>query len=270
MAGEGERRMLFDTRGRRKNVVRVVYAVLALLMGGSLFLTVGPFSIGELFSTGTSSNASEVFDEQVERIEGRVTKNPQDEALLLALTRAQISAGNSRLEVSAESEAAQPVTPAAREEYDRALSSWNRYLKQAGDEPNPAAAQLVAATFFSVAERGSTSIADLESNIATAAQAQKIAAEQTPNVGSLSALAIYEFYDGKYAAGDKATKQAAARASSKPEAKSIEKQLAEYRKGAKQFEKRAENFAKAQQKAGAGAEVLQNPFGGFGAGGPGQ
>ena len=39
---DGERRMLFDIRGRRKHVVRVVYAILAILMGASLFLVVGP------------------------------------------------------------------------------------------------------------------------------------------------------------------------------------------------------------------------------------
>ncbi len=44
---DGERRMLFDIRGRRKHVVRVVYAILALLMGASLFLVVGPFNIGQ-------------------------------------------------------------------------------------------------------------------------------------------------------------------------------------------------------------------------------
>ena len=38
----GERRMLFDIRGRRKNVVKVVYAILAVLMGLSLFLVAGP------------------------------------------------------------------------------------------------------------------------------------------------------------------------------------------------------------------------------------
>ena len=44
--------MLFDIRGRRKHVVRVVYAILALLMGASLFLVVGPFSIGNLVGNG--------------------------------------------------------------------------------------------------------------------------------------------------------------------------------------------------------------------------
>ena len=51
--------MLFDIRGRRKHVVRVVYAILALLMGASLFLVVGPFSIGSLVGNGGATDASQ-------------------------------------------------------------------------------------------------------------------------------------------------------------------------------------------------------------------
>ena len=43
---DGERRMLFDIRGRRKNVVKVVYGILAVMMGASLFLVVGPVNLG--------------------------------------------------------------------------------------------------------------------------------------------------------------------------------------------------------------------------------
>ncbi|HEX7293467.1 MAG TPA: hypothetical protein VF259_02880, partial [Solirubrobacterales bacterium] len=64
MAKDGERRMLFDTRGRRRHVIRVVYAVLALLMGASLFLVVGPFNLGELGGSGASSSANEVLEER--------------------------------------------------------------------------------------------------------------------------------------------------------------------------------------------------------------
>ena len=62
--------MLFDLRGgRRRSMVKVVYAVLAVLMGASLFLTVGPLNIGELFSnSGSAGNAAEPFEEQTERL----------------------------------------------------------------------------------------------------------------------------------------------------------------------------------------------------------
>ena len=70
--------------GKRKHVVRVVYAILALLMGASLFLVVGPVNIGELLGDASSTtSASKVLDEQAERIERRLAKNPKNEALLL-------------------------------------------------------------------------------------------------------------------------------------------------------------------------------------------
>lgn len=261
MASSGERRLIFDTRGRRKHVIRVVYAILALLMGASLFLVVGPVNVGSLLgNSGSAGSASQVLDEQAERIEHRLAKSPNDEQLLLALTRARISAGNAQIEVGSETEVP-TVSAAAREDFEAASQSWSRYLKQAGDEPNATAAQLVAGTFFRLAE-SSASLLDAESNVAKATAAQEIAAEQRPSVGSLSTLAIYEYFAGDFAAGDRATKQAAAKAPAKAEATNIEKQLAEYRKRGKEFEKEKKQLAKAQKEVN--KEQLQNPFGGLG------
>jgi hypothetical protein len=262
MASSGERRLLFDTRGRRKHVIRVVYAILALLMGTSLFLVIGPINIGELIGNSTSgSSASKVLNEQAERIEKRLAKDPNNEQLLLALTRARINAGNSEIEQVYEAERP-TITVEARENFVTASLAWNRYLKQAGNDPSATGAQLVAVTFFRLAE-GANSLAEIEPNIAVAAKAQRIAAEQQPNLGTLSNLAIYEYFNGNLAAADKAAKQAAAKAPSKAEATNIEKQLDEYRKRAAQFHKQARKIKKEQQQVG--KEALQNPFGGLGA-----
>lgn len=255
---DGERRMVFDTRGKRKHVLRVVYAILAILMGASLLLVVGPFNLGELAGGGGGGSASEVFEEQAERIEGRLAQNPQDEGLLLALTRAHINAGNAQIEPAAEGEVA-AVPRSARKEFDAASEAWSRYLKRAGGEPSATVAQLVAATFFRLAEAGSTSYGEIEENLVLAVNAQRIAAKQQSNLGSLSTLAIYEYFNGDFAAGDKAKKEAIAEAPAKGEAEGIEKQLAQYRKSAKQFQKGAEQAAEQEQQVG--QEALQNPFG---------
>jgi len=253
--------MVFDTRGKRKHVIRVVYAILAILMGASLFLVVGPVNIGSLIGGSSStSNAAAVLHEQAERIEKRLAQNPDDEQLLLALTRAQISAGNAQLEGL---ETAAPTVPdGAHEDFEAAQQSWSRYLKQAGDEPSASVAQLVAGTFFRLAESGSRSLGEIESNVANAKAAQQIVAEQRPTLNSLSTLAIYQFFNGEFAAGDKATKQAVAHAQEKTEAKGIEKQLAEYRKRAKKFVKQIEQVSKVEKEAN--KEQLKNPFGGLG------
>lgn len=258
MASNGERRMVFDTRGKRKHVVRVVYAILALLMGASLFLVIGPFNLADLVGNSTSSStATKLFDEQAERVERKLVKDPENPQLLLELTRARINAGNSQIEVTSETEVP-TVTVDARRDFDAASEAWNSYLKQVGDEPSATAAQLIAGSFFSLAEAGANSLDEVQENIAEAARAQRVAAEQQPSVGSLSTLAIYDYFDGNFAAGDKAAKQAEAKANSKAEAKNIEKQLAPYRKRAKQFQKGLKEAAKVEQKNG--KEALSNPF----------
>src|SRR5215469_16007310 len=98
-SGGKQQRMVFDIRGRRRNVVKVVYALLAVLMGLSLFLVVGGLNLSELFGTNGSSNeASKRFEEQATRLERKLKKDPENPDLLVSLTRAQVNAGNSLYE----------------------------------------------------------------------------------------------------------------------------------------------------------------------------
>jgi hypothetical protein len=261
MASSGERRMVFDTRGRRKHVIRVVYAILAILMGTSLFLVVGPVNLGALIGNQTSSgDAAKVFEEQAERTEGRLRKDPTDEALLLALTRARIGAAGAYAETNPTT-GAQTQTPESLDQLEAAAQGWERYLKESGEEANPGAAQLVASTFLSAAE-SAASFRESEEFIAIAAAAQLIAAEKRPSLGTLSALAIDQYFNGEFAAADASTKRAATKASSKTEAKSVEKQLAEYRKRAKEFAKQKKQLNKVEREAS--KEKLTNPFSGLG------
>ena len=255
--------MLFDIRGRRKHVIRVVYAALALLMGLSLFVAVGPFNLTELLGTGGSGkSAGDVLDEQAERIERRLVKSPKDEGLLLSLTRTRVSAGKAWTEVDPSTETP-VVTPEARSEYEAAQEAWKRYLAVVKGEPSALMAQLVASSYFSLAET-SASLAEIDEALEGAAKTQKIAAEARPNVNTLTTLAIYQYFNGEFAAGDKTGKKAEAEAPSKSQAKTIETQLAAYRKRGKAWNKQAEKLAKVQQKQG--KEKLQNPLPGFSGG----
>jgi hypothetical protein len=258
LAKEGERRMLFDIRGRRKHVVRVVYAILALLMGASLFLVVGPFSVGNLIGNSSSTSASEVLHEQAERIERKLVQSPRDEALLLALTRARISAAKSETEVEPET-GVTFYTPEGRQDLELGTEAWTGYLKQA-KEPKPSAALLVSSSYFGLAE-SSGGIEEIEGFLEKAAATQRIAAAAQPTINSLTTLAIYEYYNGDFAAGDKATKEAAAKAPTKAEGVEIKKQMAEYRKRGKAFEAQKKSFEEEEKTQG--KERLQNPLGGL-------
>lgn len=255
---DGERRMVFDTSGRRKHVVRVVYAVLALLMGASLFLVVGPVSIGSLFGAADTADSAKILNEQAERTEAKLRKDPNDEALLLALTRTRIAAGKSATEVSPET-GGTVFTVEAQEQFIRASDAWTRYVKLS-EEPNPSTALLMSSTYFNLAET-SGSLEAATANVKKAAATQRIAAEAQPTVNSLTNLAIFEYYAGNFAAGDKATKEAEALAPGKSEAKEISKQMAEYSKRGKAFQKQKKEVAK--QEGSQRKEALENPLGGL-------
>jgi tetratricopeptide (TPR) repeat protein len=252
--------MLFDLTGKRKHVVRVVYAILALLMGGSLFLAVGPFNLAEVINTGEEVSTISALEDDAERIEERLRQDPEDEGQLLNLARTRVLAGNSLVEQDPET-GVKVISPEAQAQFERGLRAWKEYLEVVKDEPSATLAQLVGNAYFSLAET-SALIGEIEDNIAQAAAAQRLAAESQPSLNSLSTLAIYEYFNGNFAAADKAVKQAAKSAPSKAAEREIEKQLAEYRKRGKQWEKQKQKAAKEQSKRG--REELEGGFGGLG------
>jgi DNA repair exonuclease SbcCD ATPase subunit len=253
---EGERQMLFDIRGRRKNVVKVVYAILAVLMGLSLFLLAGP-GVSGIFDSSTS-NTGEQFEDQAAKIERQLRKDPENPDLLLALTRQRIYAGNALASINPETgEILQ--TAESRQQLQQASDSWSKYLA-ATDEPSSGGAQVAANALFSLAQTSATG-SELEGNIDAAAEAQQIVAEARPSLGSLSTLAIYRFFAFEYAAAKKAGAEALALASSKFERENLENQLEEIEKNSRSLEKQLEEYEKAT--AGQGKESLQNPLGGL-------
>src|ERR1700742_5136821 len=94
--GNNEHRMVFDIRGRRRHVVKVVYAILALLMVASLFLVTGAINVNTLFGGSNTSGESAVssLEKEAERIEAKSAKEPENTDLLANLTRARISVAN--------------------------------------------------------------------------------------------------------------------------------------------------------------------------------
>jgi hypothetical protein len=261
--GKKEHRMVFDIRGRRKHVVKAVYAVLAVLMGASLFLVVGPVNIGNLIGNNNSSTSSaSLYEEEAERLEARLKKDPGNANQLLALTRAHINAGTSLIEANSSGEAR--VTPQSRQQLELASESWSEYL-EATDEPSPTGALQVSQALVVLAE--TSPINEAKTNINAAAEAQKIAAETRPNLNSLSTLALLQMFNAEYKAARKTGQEAVKLAHSKFERENFENQLEETEKRAKEFQKQITEAEKASK--GSGTESLQNPLGGGLSGGTG-
>lgn len=244
---DGERRMLFDLQGRRRNVVKVVYAILALLMGLSLLLFFGPAPLTDLFGGGGSAGgAASQLEDQAERIERKLKKDPEDPELLLALTRARVNAGNALVVTNPET-GGYALTPESRQQLEAASEAWSKYLK-ATDEPSASGAQLTAGALFSLAQTARTG-AEAEANVRSAAQAQGIVAKQRPSLGSLSTLAIYRYYSFDYEGADKARNEAKPYANTKLERENLDKELDEVEKRGREFENQLEAFEKVVKKA---------------------
>lgn len=254
--GQKERGMLFDIRGRRRNVIKVVYAVLALLMGASLILLYGPgFSGGG----GGTVDVAEQYEEQAERIERKLAKEPRNTDLLVRLTRVQVAAGNALSETNPETgEVA--LTAEGRQQLEKASEAWSEYLETTG-EPSASAAQLVAPALFSLAQSSRTTAEALR-NITAASEAQGILAEQRPSIGTLSTYALYTLYTADYAAAERALKEALDMAGSKFQRKQLQTQFDEIKKFAEEFEQQAKAAKKAVKEGGAAnPEGVENPLG---------
>lgn len=257
-ASGGERRMVFDIRGRRRHVVKFVYAILALLMGASLFLVVGPVNIGSLLGGTESTNNSGQFIEQAERIEAKLRKQPEDQNLLLGLMRTRISASNSLAQVNPETgEALQ--TPESHLQLEEASEAWDKYLKATGEPSSGAAAQM-AGILYVLAQTSRTG-AEFESNMNGAAQAQQIIAKQRPSKGTLSTLAIYRYYAQDFKGAEEARKQASTYTNTKFEKENLGNELDTYAKRGHEIQKQLAEIHKEEKKARAKGEPgLANPL----------
>jgi DNA repair exonuclease SbcCD ATPase subunit len=257
---QDEHKMLFDLqRGRRKTAVKVVYGILAVLMGASLFLVVGPLNIGEIFNSNSSSSgdAAKPYEEQAERLEVKLKKAPEDPRLLEGLTRARVTAGNSLLSVEPDED----DLNAAVQQYQLASSSWSEYL-EATKEPAAGTAQLVAPVLLSLAERSRT-YDQAQRNIEAATEAQQIVADQRPTLNSYSTLALYTYFTGDFKAAEAAQAKAAKLTREKFEIEQLDKQMEEVKKNAESFQEKRKQAAAAEKAAakgnGGNPESLENP-----------
>jgi hypothetical protein len=259
---QDEHRMVFDLRGRRRHVVKVVYAILAILMAASLFMVTGTINVGSLFGTSSSGeSAASSFEKQAENIEVKLAKTPADEDLLANLTRARINAANSMV-TNGEGES-QDGAEEIKHQLALASEGWSKYV-DAASEPSAGLAIQAAPALFMLAQNSSTGEEALES-VKAATEAEQIVAEKRNDLNSWSTLAFYALFTQNYKLAEEAKAEAIKLANTKFERESFENQYDEYEKNAKEFGKqlKIEKASKASQGA-AGKESLENPIPGFG------
>ncbi len=252
--------MVFDIRGRRRHVVKVVYAILALLMVASLFLVTGAINLNSIFgsSNTTGESATSSLEKEAERIEAKVAKEPENADLIANLTRARISVANTMINSGA-GESTQGVEE-VKTQLSKANENWAEYTA-ATSEPSVGLAIQVAPAVFQLAELASTTEEAAE-NVLIATEAQEVVAEARPSIGSLSQLSYYLLFTQNYKAAAKAKEETLALMKSKFERETFENKYEEVEKNAKSFGQGLES-EKAEKSKSAGKESLENPLGGL-------
>lgn len=245
--------MLFDlSNPRRKNVVRVVYGLLAVVFGGGfIFFGIGSETGGGglfdgIFGDGSGGSTADQYEQQIEDAEETLETDPDNAAALAALAQYRYLSGQAQLETDEQTQA--PVlTEEARGEFEEAIDAWNRYLETEPRRPDVATAGNVVQAFV------------LLGDASGAAEAQRILAQANPSSGTYSTLAYYHYADFNFEAGDRAAEQAVAEAE-EGQAGSVERQLSQLRQQAKQQEQQIANLPESPD---GGGEGIENPFGGL-------
>jgi hypothetical protein len=269
--GNKEHRMLFDIRGRRGIVIKIVYVLFALLMVASLFLVTGAVNLNTLFSGNTSGeSAASNFQKQAVKIEAKLKKEPESEDLLASLTRTRLNVANSLI-----NEGAYESVSAAEElkqEYALASEAWSNYLA-AAKEPSVGLALQVApalAGLASLSVQLSENATEGQQNMKAAAEAQNLVAEKRPSLNSFSNLAFYQLFAGNFKAAEAAKEETIKLSKRKFQREQFENQYEQEEKSARSFDKQVklESVSKKTEAAGEGSggkSALEKPsLGGLG------
>jgi hypothetical protein len=262
--------MLFDLgSGRKKRVVQIVYAALALLFViGFVGFGVGTSSNGgggilDIFTGGSDSLQTSQFSKDADEIEKKLAAQPHNQDLLVQLISTRYSAGNALVTTD---ETGQPViTEEAQQQYEKAADAWDQYLATHPDPINTGAATFAVSALTTLAQSASTPLA-ADTNWKGAADAQELLVKRRQTVGNFSNLAFYSYASLDFKRGDEAAARAAALAANPAAAKRIKKQLAGFRKQAQAY-KVARARQEQQQNQGnqnGAPEVPQNPLGDLG------
>jgi hypothetical protein len=142
--------MLFDLRGRgRRRAIQVIYATLALLMGGGLiFFGIGGNTSGGLFdafksNSNTLSN-DQAFKKRLDGLEQRTRVNPKNAQAWadLAALRFQVATTGDGYD-----QANQVYTDKGKVELRKAESAWDRYLALNPQKPDETVANQMVRAF---------------------------------------------------------------------------------------------------------------------------
>lgn len=252
--------MLFDIRGKRKRVVQVAYAGLALIflvgfVGFSIGTGNAPGGLLDAIGLGSGSSSGSVsdqFDAPIGAANAKLAKNPNDTQALLKLAENEYF--KARTGMTQDPNTGQvTVSTDAHTDLGNSADAWAKYLKVNKGKPDVAVAAEMVNVYIAL------------NDAQGAVTAQRIVADAQPSFNSYGTLAIFEYLSGDIPGGDAARDKALAKAPASQQ-KADKKQLATYRKQGLQVKKQQAQAKKQQggTSTAPGTNPLQNPFGGVG------
>ena len=218
---------------------------LVLLVGAGLLLVL---NAADGDDESTPDLPKTAWEKRAERIERRLGKDTTNERSLLVIARAWIGAGHERLDKLDTQDVIIPRI--VTEDFRAGLRAWNRYLEQTAGKAGTDIAQLAAGTYFELIEIGSRDLGEVEANAAGAVRAARIAAKQQPGVFTHSNLAIYQYFNGEFAAGDRTAKVLAVDLSHEIHSDPNATLLRGYRANAERFVRREKRAARILRESG--------------------
>jgi hypothetical protein len=245
--------MLFDLQGKRKRFVQVIYAGLAVLIGGGLvFFGIGGAGGGGLFDAigigDGSSQSSSNYDDQIDKANEKLQASPKDERALLALARYQFLKGQEQREVA--DDGSYQLTEGTISAYEDAADAWDRYLATKPKEPNDDVAGLMVQVYPILY---SVDTAQQERILDSLVRAAQIVADARPALGTYQDLATYAYYAGNEEVAKEAGKKAIAEAPDANTRKQVEQALKQAQAQAKLAAKQQKQQAQAAGQQGSGA-----------------
>ena len=244
--------MLFDLSSPgRKNIIRVVYGVLALLflvgfvgfgIGGELG---GGGIIDSITGNDSGGDAADQYEQQIEDAEEKLESDPTDEKALEDLAYYRALSGTAQLEVDESTGQPTGLTEESRNEFEAAVDAWSRYLETDPKKPDPRTAGQVLQAYQFLGDAGG------------AADVQEVLVKDDPSFVNYGQLAFLRYLDLDLKGGDAAFDKAETEAEPSNDAQL--KQLEQIRA---QVVKEKKRLAKEGDDAAAGENALADPFGG--------
>lgn len=201
--------MLFDLTGRRRGVIRVVYALLAVLLAGGLLVGVGTATGINPFGEGGGQSLEDQSEQRIERAQAVVSREPGNAAALADLVRARVDAANATTD-----QQTGRYSEAGRAQLRRADQQWGRYLELDPDALDGRVAQRMVIAYGQTGLDQPRKAADAQAIVVDAAVQRARASDQDPPFEPTYIYAQLLYQAGDDTRGDLAARRAASLAPS--------------------------------------------------------